>query len=65
MTDTKTNEFSQKVVTKKGMGVYMPGHMKVEKGALWEGAYKTLVPTPEEEDVFRAIGLDYIEPNAR
>lgn len=72
---TGSADFSQKFVTKKAMGGYMPGHMKVENGALWEKHHQSglshvesgyaLILTPEEEDVFHAVGLDYIEPNAR
>ncbi len=60
---TGSAEFSKKFVTKKQYGGYLPGHMKVEGGALYENS--VMVPTPEEEDVFKAIGLPYVEPNKR
>lgn len=34
-------------------------------GRLWRGADKQSVNTPEEADVFKALGLAYIEPSKR
>jgi len=35
----------------------------VAEGRIWRGA--TALQTPEEEDVFAAIGLDFIPPEKR
>lgn len=41
----------------------MPAHLVMRDGALWNGS--TLVPTPEEEDVYRALGLAWLAPELR
>ncbi len=56
-------EYSQRFVTKRGMGGMLPGHMRVDGGALWEN--NTLLETPDEEDVYNFIGLPYVEPKDR
>jgi DNA polymerase/3'-5' exonuclease PolX len=37
--------------------------MRFEKGRLWRG--DNVLPTPEEIDVFRSLGLAYVEPEKR
>lgn len=54
--------FSQRLVTRGGDG-WMPFGMRIEGGWLWDGSRK--VPTPEEDDVFRAINRPYIAPEER
>lgn len=57
-------EFSKRLVTQKRFGGLLPNHWSVRDGAMWNGLGE-LVPTPEEADVFRAIELDWIEPEVR
>lgn len=56
-------DFSHWLVTPKRYGGAMPAYLLQKDGALWRG--KELVPTPEEEDYFRALGLEWIEPRER
>ncbi len=69
-------EFSQQVVTRRSRQAYaperpglLPDHLFVREGALWEihdnWDWLEPVPTPEESDFFRCLGLDYIPPEER
>lgn len=49
-------DFSRRLVTPQVFGGLMPAGFKFKDGALWQEGW--LVMTPEEEDVFRALGLD-------
>jgi DNA polymerase/3'-5' exonuclease PolX len=60
---TGSEEFSRLLVTSRFRGGYMPSHMKQKDGALWRSG--EMVETPEEEDYFREIGLDWVEPEKR
>ena len=56
-------EFSRRLVTLQSQGGLMPAGFKFKDGALWyEGQ---VVDTPEEEDVFRALGQAWIKPRDR
>ena len=61
---TGSAEFSRRLVTSKLHGGMMPSHLRVKDGALWRRDGE-MVPTPEEADVFAAIGLAWIPPEAR
>jgi len=63
MIRTGSADFSHKMVMQKQYGGYMPGHLKVKDGRLWNG--DTVLETPEEKDVFHAYGMDHIEPEMR
>lgn len=60
---TGPSDFNRIMVTPIGKGGIMPKSLRWENGALWESAGQ--LDTPEEEDVFRAYGLPYIEPTTR
>lgn len=60
---TGPSEYSHKFVTKKEYGGMLPGHLRVEGGAIWQG--DTMLETPEEEDVYRVIGLPFCDPQKR
>ena len=66
---TGPGEANQALVTTEGKrtrnGVWglLPAGMRFEDGALWNGSEK--LDTPEEVDVFNAIGLPWIPPHLR
>jgi len=51
-------EFSKALVTKKFAGGLLPYGMQVEDGRILDRGHP--IDTPEEEDVFRVLGLNYI-----
>lgn len=63
MIRTGPAEFSRRLVTPREYGGLMPAGFQFKDGALWRDSQ--VVATPEEEDVFRALGLDWIEPRDR
>lgn len=56
-------EFSKALVTKKFVGGLLPYGMQVTDGQIIDRGHP--IETPEESDVFRVLGLDYIEPHDR
>jgi len=56
-------EFSHRLVTSKRFGGLMPSNFRVEGGAIWSNNH--VIETPEEQDVFRVIGLPFISPEYR
>jgi DNA polymerase/3'-5' exonuclease PolX len=60
---TGPEDFSHWLVTPRSIGGGMPSWMRHKDGALWK--HDTKISTPEEEDVFRALKMDYIEPAKR
>ena len=46
-----------------GIGGYCPPHLRFLNGRIWDG--ETALETPEEIDVFRAVGLEWIAPEKR
>lgn len=60
---TGSAEFSHRAVTPKSQGGLMPNHLRVREARLWDGLQA--LETPEEEDVFRLYGMDFIKPEAR
>lgn len=65
-------DFSKRLVTGVEFGGHMPARRRVQEGALWESRgpfdsnpHPIMVPTPEEKDFFAALGLNWIEPEAR
>jgi DNA polymerase/3'-5' exonuclease PolX len=55
--------FSRRVVTQRHKGGLLPSDCKVKDGAVYR--YGELVPTPEEEDFFNLLEIDYINPSRR
>jgi DNA polymerase/3'-5' exonuclease PolX len=55
--------FSKKVVTQRYKGGLLPSDCVVKGGAVYRN--EVLVPTPEEEDFFNLLEIDYIEPKRR
>jgi DNA polymerase (family 10) len=60
---TGSADFSHRLVTQRNKGGLLPSYMHVKGGLLWAG--DKVIPTPEERDVFNAIGLPWIEPSER
>ena len=60
---TGPEAFAHWIVTARRIGGGLPSYMREKNGALWKNDRK--IETPEEIDFFRALGLDYIEPNQR
>jgi DNA polymerase/3'-5' exonuclease PolX len=60
---TGSADFSRRLVTPRQQGGLLPSHLKVREGRIWNG--DTALDTPEEADVFKAIGLEWIEPSKR
>lgn len=57
-------EFSQRLVTQRRFGGYLPDGWRVQDAGLYDDQGQPR-ETPDERDVFRLIGLDWIEPTAR
>jgi DNA polymerase/3'-5' exonuclease PolX len=66
---TGSAQFSHRLVTPRGVMTsdgqpgMLPPRMKVRDARIWEG--DRALETPEEEDVFRVVGLGWIEPEGR
>ena len=60
---TGPENYSHRLVTKKSHGGSMPAHMRMDGGALRIG--NKIIETPEERDVYEALGKKYVEPNRR
>ena len=56
-------KFSKKLMTPQSFGGYLPFGMKVKDGRLWKEGIA--LQTPEEQDYFEVIGLDWIDPRDR
>lgn len=71
---TGPREFSHRLVTPRALGGFLPAGLVVRGGALRRTGVdpeeaglvaERVVPTPEERDLFDALGLRYLEPSAR
>lgn len=64
---TGPEEYGHWLVTKKMHNGAMPDGMYVREGRLYDGSLSRVVTldTPEEEDFFKAIGLEWKEPSER
>lgn len=66
---TGPGDFSNAIVTPRNQMTHtgrrglMPSYLHFTDGALYRGSQ--MIETPEEEDVFRALELDYIPPEMR
>lgn len=64
MIRTGPADYSQWMVTRRSAGGICPDHMRFYGGALMQTTYTTeeVVPTPEEDDLYRAMGLAWTCP---
>lgn len=60
---TGSSDFSHWLVTSQAQGGALPGAYHISDGRLWAGPM--VLPTPEEADLFAAIGLPWIPPTER
>jgi len=63
MIRTGSADFSKRMMTKKSRGGECPDHLYFKDGRLWEGEYS--LETPEEDDVFRLLGVNWLDPVGR
>ena len=59
---TGSADFSRWLVTSRQYGGALPEKIKVRDGRLWRVGQDEPLATPEEQDVFVALGLEWIEP---
>jgi DNA polymerase/3'-5' exonuclease PolX len=60
---TGSADFTKWLVTKRSAGGAMPEGVRCSDARLWHGGQA--LDTPEEEDVFLALGLDFVPPPER
>lgn len=58
-------DFSHRLVTPKAAGGYCPAPLQFKGWRVVERASGEPLPTPEEEDLFRVLGLDWLAPGDR
>lgn len=64
-------EFSKRLVTPRAKGGLMPDDLEFRRGGLYRfdtstnARFRTFVPTPDEETLFRELGLPYVAPEHR
>lgn len=63
MIRTGSADFSHKMVTPKRFGGYRPEHLTVNMARIWNDGVP--IEAPEETDVFRVWGMDFVEPQNR
>lgn len=63
MIRTGSADFSRRMVTSKNKGGYKPNEYVVSEARVWLNG--SPLETPEEEDVFRLWGMDFIPPGER
>mgnify|MGYP001269011898 CR=1 FL=1 len=63
MIRTGSADFTKKMVKQKVWGGYCPDHLYFKDGRLWDG--EEALDTPEEDDVFRELGMAYVKPENR
>jgi len=63
MIRTGPAEFARRVVTRRDAGGWLPSHLAVRDGAIWDG--DQIVETPEEADVWRVLEMDPVAPEDR
>ena len=59
---TGSADFSHKLVTKRMFGGWCPDNLHFKNGRLWDGYHDLFLDTPEEMDVFDALGMKYVDP---
>lgn len=55
--------FAKRLVTQKLLGGYCPDHLVFSEGRIWNKGKP--LETPEELDVFKAVGMQFIVPQKR
>ena len=60
---TGSADFSHRLVTKKRLGGLCPAYMSFNDGRLWSNGQ--VLSTPEEADIFQALGIAWIPPEGR
>ena len=63
MIRTGSADFSKRMMTKQSRGGECPDHLYFREGRLWDGEYA--LQTPEEDDVFRLLGVNWLDPVGR
>lgn len=62
---TGPREFSRRAVTRRSLGGLLPDYAVVREGGIYRLQEGTVIPTPEEEDVFSVLGVPWIAPGDR
>lgn len=62
---TGSNLFCKRLVTPREKGGWLPSGLFCSDGALWSTSTGVVIPTPEETDLFAAIGQPYCPPERR
>jgi DNA polymerase/3'-5' exonuclease PolX len=62
---TGSSDFSRRIMTRKWQGGYCPDNLSFRDGRMWSADSTDPLDTPEEIDVFRNLGLGWIEPENR
>jgi len=62
---TGSADFSRRIMTRKWQGGYCPDNLSFRDGRMWSADSTEPLDTPEEIDVFRNLGLGWIEPENR
>jgi DNA polymerase/3'-5' exonuclease PolX len=60
---TGSADFSRRMVMPKTQGGYLPDGMRIEEGRLWMGSVS--METLEEQDLFQAVGMEWVRPENR
>ena len=62
---TGSADFSKRLVTHRSHGGMLPDALDIKDGRLWDRDRNLLLDTPEEQDLFRAIGMTWVQPRDR
>jgi DNA polymerase/3'-5' exonuclease PolX len=62
---TGSADFSMRIMTRKWQGGYCPDNLSFRDGRMWSVGSTEPLDTPEEIDVFRNLGLEWIKPEDR
>lgn len=58
-------DYSKQLVTPRSQGGWLPNWLQVKDGALQRRDDGTILPTPDEADVYNVLGLAYVPPEQR
>lgn len=65
MIRTGSADFSRWMVTDRRQGGAKPGYLHFQEGRIYDRIHAEPRSTPEEADVFRVLGIEWIEPEKR